>query len=72
MDNLTLAILMQMISEDNYVPYQRTARDFKKEKKPKDLARGQKMRTQKVNRSMRRNHNIKQPGFDVQRRPIKN
>ncbi len=61
---------MKMISEENYVPYQRTARSFTKEKKPKELGKGKKMQTQKVNHRMRRNHNIKQPGFDVQRRPV--
>lgn len=69
MNRLTLAVLMQMISDDDYVPYQRTAREFRKEKKPREFGKGSKMRLQKVNRGMRRNHNIKQPGFDVQRRP---
>jgi len=70
MNNLTVVMLMQMISEENYVPYRRSARNFTKNKKPRDVGRRKKVHVQKVNRGMRKNHNIKQPGFDVQRKSV--
>ena len=70
MHNLTMIMLMRMISEENYVPYQRSARNFTKDKKSHKTGKRQKIHVQKVNQEMRRNHNIRQPGFDVQRRPV--
>ena len=63
---LTIPILLKMISEEGYVPYQRAPRDFKKVRKEPNVSK--EIRASKVNMRMRKQHNIKQPGFDVQRR----
>jgi hypothetical protein len=66
---LTVAMIMQMM-EGDYVPYEATPRSFTKER----VHRSRSIKNKKigqsfnVNQNMRRNHNIKQPGVDVQRR----
>lgn len=64
---LTIAMVYQMMDGD-YVPYKATPRSFTIERtRPKSIKKGT-SRSFNVNRRMRRNHNIRQPGVDVQRR----
>ena len=51
MNRLTLAVLMQMISDDDYVPYQRTAREISKRRRNlENLVRSKILRLQKNSR----------------------
>ena len=65
-NELTIAYLMMMITDDRPQP-ERTPRAFK-ESRPKMAYHTKKQTNFYKSKKTRRYHNIKQPGFDVQRR----
>jgi len=70
MNTLTIAILTQMMTGD-YVPKNHsTPRTFTKAKKKRQHFKSNR-EPYNVNKQIRRRHNIKQPGFDVQRKTPK-
>ena len=70
MNTLTIAILTQMMNSEYVAVYHQTPRTFTKSKKKRQHFKSNR-EPYNVNKQIRRRHNIKQPGFDVQRKTPK-